>query len=156
MSDATAQLDPEDEIEGQDTDLYDTLDRMGLLAYGETFARAVVQQILDIHYPATGSYSQYRALELKELAAVQRVRDRLLDRGMYLKSAFGSYRVLLPSENAEQVQMYTRAADRKLWRAERLARNTPGEHLPGASEDAVRMHMKRTSRRLFGGQVATQ
>jgi hypothetical protein len=63
---------------------------------------------------------------------------------MYLSAENGAYRILLPSENTYQIELYMRSADKKLSRALKLSRNTPKAKGPDEnSKLTVRATMKR-------------
>ena len=84
-------------------------------------------------------------MALAELAAIGYVRDALLEEGKYLKGDQGSYRVLLPSENAAQVEVFMANAGKKLRRAQRLAESTPSEFRPTNDNAEARLAMMQKS-----------
>ena len=106
-------------------DLFDALDRSGYLRYGNIIPADIVRSIIGLEYPELGTKREFDSLSLRELAAIDYVRDNLLKRGMYLSQVVTGYRILTPEENAHQVQRYISTADRKLCRALKLSRNTP-------------------------------
>lgn len=106
-------------------DLFTALNDAGLLEYGSFIPQSLVHKTLGIDMPEVGTRRDFQDIALLELAAVDYVRNALLDNGRYLGSAFGGYRVLLPSENAGQVELYMSSADKKLSRALKLSRSTP-------------------------------
>lgn len=118
------------------------LDDEGWIEYGKTIPRKVIFEafgIKEIEYPAMRN--EIKQQELEELTVTGYIRDKLLNRGMYLKGERDAYRVLLPSENAGQIMSYMSSADRKLKRAIKLNNNTPSEYkIP--SQDEVRIFMK--------------
>jgi hypothetical protein len=101
------------------------LEKRGLLDFGEVIPAAIVRDLLGLEYPTTATKKEFDALSLAELKAVDYVRNVLLGRGMYLAGQGGDYRILLPSENARQIELYISSADGKLSRALKLSRNTP-------------------------------
>lgn len=128
--------------------LYDSLRDMGLLEYGAFIPEAFVLQRLDIEMPASAPKSVYDAIALRVLGAVDYVRQTLLNQGKYIGATPGGYRIFLPSENKLQAELYMKSADRKLKRARKLIRNTPGQ--PGTvsrDQTDVRMHLKQAGRR---------
>jgi hypothetical protein len=97
-----------------------------------------------------------RALEedsLVQLHILDWLRNKLLDRGMYLKQQSNSVRVLLPSENMEQVGKYFDGGMKKFRRAERLlattSRSPDGMH----SSLATRIARARKRRDDFDNRV---
>lgn len=142
-------------------DLLTTLRENSLLEYGATFTGADVRDILGIDTPDLSGMSFDTArrvmsrISLAEMAATDYVRAHLLNEGKYLKSVNGDYRVLMPSENENQVQIYIESATGKLLRGGKLLRNTPAD----AIKDAARNHlltgiaMKRTSGRNLPGSL---
>ena len=106
-------------------ELLASLEEMGLIEYGSVIHANLVRKVLGIEYPDVASKKVFDALSLAELAGVDYVRNVLLGRGMYLCQHLGNYRILLPSENAKQVELYVSSADKKLNRALKLTRNTP-------------------------------
>lgn len=105
--------------------LYDALKHQGLTEYGSVIQGSLVQNILEIEYPSVGTRSLFEKLALLELNAISYVRELLLSEGKYIRADNGNYRILLPSENAEQINKYMSAADKKLNRAMKLYKNTP-------------------------------
>jgi hypothetical protein len=110
---------------------------------------------IGIVIPPLGTKAQFDALALREMAVIDYVRNILLGRGMYLAYSFGIYRILLPSENLQQVESYISAADNKLSRALKLSRNSPKE-VDIASKNhqtSARIMMKRESIRETRGRI---
>ena len=127
---------------------FDILDMNGYFDYGSTIPLTEIYTafgIQQIEYPAMRS--EIKRLELEELTATAYIRDKLLNRGKYLKGGRDSYRVLLPSENAGQVMAYMESADRKLKRALKLNKNTPSK-FKISNNDEVRLFMKQESTKL--------
>ena len=114
----------------------DTLNKMGLLDYGQSFSREYFRELCGIVMPETGTAKDFENVALAELSAIGAIRDALLNQGKYLKKDGEAYRVLLPSENALQVQFMNQAAKRKINRARKLERNTP--------RDAEKKHVTAT------------
>ena len=106
-------------------DLLDHLSASGKLEYGTVIMAEEVRLVLGIEFPDTASKRTFDSLALQELAGVDYVRNVLLGQGKYLGQDKGNYRILLPSENADQVRNYMGSADNKLRRALKLWDNTP-------------------------------
>ena len=121
------------------------LQQRGLLEYGSVIDTDTVHELLGLQVPETGTRQQFRKLELAELAAIDYVREQLLKVGKYITSTPSGYRVLLPSENAAQIDLYLSAAARKIRRARMLSQTTPAEHQPGASQTNARAEMMQSS-----------
>jgi hypothetical protein len=96
------------------------LDEYGSVIYGED-----VRNVLEIEMPEYGTKRDFDAVEMQELRAVDYCRNILLGEGKYLAAMKGNYRILLPSENAGQINSYMSTADNKLKRALKLSRNSP-------------------------------
>lgn len=108
--------------------LYEHLQEQGLLDYGASFSASLVHERLGLRVPERASYRTFARLRLQEMAAMDELRLALIDEGKYLKeSSSGSYRVLLPSENAAQIEKYHAEARRKIARARKLAQHSPPE-----------------------------
>lgn len=132
-------------------DLYQSLKHAGLLDYGSHIPGDVVREVLGLEMPEIGTKAQFDAVALKELQAVDYVRNILLSEGKYIAGAPGGYRVLLPSENKAQVDAYMTQADRKLRRAQKLSRSMPTQNIGMADQTSTRIMLKRDSIRGFGG-----
>jgi len=132
-------------------DLLRTLADAGLLEFGSVIKREVVHQALGITVPTMGTRAQFDAISLLELAAIDYCRNHLLDVGKYLAGTDAGYRILLPSENQRQVELYMASADKKLSRALKLSKNSPA--LADIKHDQVeaRIHMKRQHTRHRAG-----
>lgn len=125
-------------------DFYSALNEMGLLEYGSVIETKVVHELLEIDMPSSAPKRVYDQLALIELAAIDYVRNMLLGHGKYISGTTGGYRILLPSENAAQIDLYMESADRKLSRALKLSRNTPQEAKQSTDQTEARILMKRT------------
>lgn len=123
--------------------LHDELSQAGLLAYGSVIKGALVRSILKLEYPEVGTKKQFDAIALEEMAAIDYVRGVLLNHGKYIAGISGDYRILLPSENARQIELYMKSADRKLGRALKLSRNTPREASGSHGQIEARLMLKR-------------
>lgn len=123
-------------------ELYTELRARGLLEYGSVIAASVVHGLLDITVPDVGTKSDFDKLSLLELAAIDYVRNILLGEGKYLTGHAGGYRVLLPSENAAQIEQYIGSADKKLNRALKLSRNSPHTQSGHPDQTEARVLMK--------------
>lgn len=125
--------------------------------YGAIVKRSDVLDFLGITVPEMGTKKEFDAIALAEVDAMQSVRDTLLREGKYIKQDGEFYRVLLPSQNKEQVEAFMRAADRKLKRAVMLSKTTPAEHMDVHDNAGTRARMKRESirdARLYGAPTA--
>ena len=128
-------------------DLYDHLEGRGLLEYGAIITADKIQSFLEIVVPETGTKQQFDEVELCEFKAIDYIRNTLLGQGKYLAKSQGSYRILLPSENAVQCDRYISSASKKLNRSLKLSRNTPpGDH-PGTDRQTVRALMHKAGTR---------
>ncbi len=125
--------------------LYDELKARDLLDYGCVINGDVVREILGIAYPEVGTKKDFDEVALAELGAVDYVRNILLGEGKYLASQQGDYRVLLPSENKRQVDIYMNQADRKLRRALKLSRSMQQVDSRSQDNTTARLVMKRES-----------
>ena len=125
--------------------LYDELKARDLLDYGCVINGDVVREILGIAYPEVGTKKDFDEVALAELGAVDYVRNILLGEGKYLASQQGDYRVLLPSENKRQVDIYMNQADRKLRRALKLSRSMLQVDSRSQDNTTARLVMKRES-----------
>jgi len=135
--------------------LLDVMEKRGLVEFGAEISAELVRDTIGLVVPELGTKSQFDALALRELAAIDYVRNILLGRGMYLTFSFGTYRILLPSENMTQVESYISSADKKLSRALKLSRNSPKE-VDMASRNhqtSARIMMKRESIREHRNRI---
>jgi hypothetical protein len=123
--------------------LLQVLRERGLVEYGQTFTGDFVRDILGLQMPEVASKQTFDRIALTELAAVDYCRNVLLGEGKYLGQDGGGYRILLPSENAAQVERYVRNADGKLKRALKLSRNSPPLDTGPFDSQAARIMMKR-------------
>ena len=98
---------------------------IGSLTFGSIFTAESIREMAGITMPTTGTYKEFQEAELKELQVIGAIRDLLLNKGMYLKREGENYRVLLPSENADQIKRMNASASRKYKRALLLEKNTP-------------------------------
>lgn len=128
-------------------DLYTELKAVGMTGYGQVIPAALVQKIMGITMPEVGTKADFDAATLAELDAVDSAKEVLLREGKYLKKEGGFYRILLPSENVEQVAAYHRAADRKLRRAQLLRSHSPTAPTSIGAGIDVALHLKMHSRR---------
>lgn len=124
-------------------DFYDALNGMDLLEYGAAISREQVWNLLGLHVPAVGTMKEFAAIQLRELGAIDYVRGVLLNSGKYLAGTASGYRILLPSENAGQIENYISSADRKLNRALKLSRNSPKVERDDVCQLEARIMMKR-------------
>ena len=117
----------------------------GYTAYGAEVPVSVVQAFLKLDYPETACKKVYDELTLIELGYIDYIRNLLLNEGKYLTNSRGVYRVLLPSENAAQVDRYMSGANKRLNRALKLSKNTPAEYKKPNDNTAVRIELKKKS-----------
>ncbi len=122
-------------------DLMDILSEHGFLDYGSVISAKELRDFCDIEEIEQGSKDDFDRVALQELTYVDYIRNRLLNEGKYFKGERNNYRVLLPSENAEQVLSYMSSADKKLKRGIKLNKNTPVKYKIN-SNDEVRAMMK--------------
>lgn len=122
-------------------DLLTALGDEGLLEYGSHIPAAFVQKVLGIVVPRTGSKRTFEQLALQEMAAVDYVRNHLLNKGKYLSGAGGDYRILTVSENMRQVAVYMSSSVKKSQRGLKLLRTTPKE--PGTPPDDMETRLER-------------
>lgn len=115
-------------MSNQGKDLLSFIRTANLDEYGAVIPVEMVHTIIGIEFPETGTQKEYSSLQLQELAAVDYVRNTLLNEGKYLKLDGMAYRILLPSENAGQIALYMQSAEKKLKRALKLNKNTPAEN----------------------------
>lgn len=119
----------------------------GFFEHGEVITGKELREafgIEEIEYPAMKSEIDSQAL--KELNAVDYMRNMLLNEGKYLKGMRDSYRVLLPSENAAQVLSYMNSANNKLKRGLKLNKNTQVKYKINPN-DEVRAIMKLSNKK---------
>ena len=141
------------------SDFFDELESRGLLDYGAVIEGRLVRELMEIELPEYGRKSDFDRAALAELSAVGYVRDQLLKNGKYLAGTSSGYRVLLPSENARQVDALMESASRKLSRARVLNASTPSEFQAQFDQQEARISMTRSgmsSRFRPGGSVGDQ
>lgn len=97
------------------------------LTYGSIIPADDIRELAGIVIPERGTFKEFQQAQLDELQFVSTIRDHLLNQGMYLKREGEQYRVLLPSENAQQVKRMNESASRKYKRALLLEKLTPKE-----------------------------
>lgn len=136
--------------------LLEELTARGLTEYGSIIEASLVHHLLGIVQPHTAPKAVFDRLAMIELAAIDYCRNVLLGQGKYLQGTPSGYRVLLPSENKVQIDAYMGSADRKLSRALKLSRNTPGEASDRPDQTETRILMKQTSYRRGYEQPAMQ
>lgn len=124
-------------------DFYTWMVEHGYTTYGAEVPVETVQAFLGIEYPEIANKKTYDALTLVELGYIDYVRNILLNEGKYLTNSRGVYRVLLPSENAAQVDRYVSGANKRLTRALKLSRNTPMQYKKPNDDTDVRIELKK-------------
>ena len=115
--------------------LLEWMQQQRLTEYGSVILGTEVRKVLDLEIPAIASKATFDGLALRELAAVDYVRNVLLGQGKYLEQHCGDYRILLPSENRRQVEQYLAQSKNKLQRAMKLLRNSPKTDIYDAASD---------------------
>ncbi len=130
------------------------LDDRGLTEYGSVIPSELVHELLQIEVPTYASKSVFDRLAMIELAAIDYCRNVLLGHGKYLCGTRSGYRILLPSENKAQVDNYMGSADRKLSRALKLSRNTPGDSINPDQTEARILMKKSGMRQPYQHQMA--
>lgn len=127
-----------------------------LTEFGAVILGNDVRKTLEIEYPSyeelkgMDSYDIKRTFDkigLAEMSAIDYVRNVLLNEGKYIRVEKGNYRILLPSENTEQIESYISSADKKLSRALKLSRNTPQRGGEKSEQLEARIMLKRQSHR---------
>lgn len=131
--------------------LLEELTARGLTEYGSIIDGKLVQSLLGIEVPDVASKATFARLAMIELAAIDYCRNTLIGQGKYLQSTPFGYRVLLPSENRMQIDSYMGSADRKLARALKLSRNTPGMVDTKPDQTEARILFKQNERTRYGG-----
>jgi hypothetical protein len=105
--------------------LYDALQADGLLEYGSHISGELVRRIVGLEMPELGRKEDFDAVALAELSAIDQVREILLGEGKYIIGTRDGYRILLPSENRDQIDRYLGHAQNKIRRARKLERCSP-------------------------------
>ena len=114
-----------------------------LTEYGSVFLGESVRDVIGLVMPEFGTKKEFDQVALRELSAVDYCRNVLLGEGKYLSQTQGDYRILLPSENARQIEQYIGNADNKLRRALKLSRNSPAMDGSTLDQTSARILMKR-------------
>ena len=124
-------------------DVFDALDGESLFDFGAVIDRTIVHELLGLEMPEVAPKATYDRIAMVELQAMDYCRNILLGQGKYLAGVPAGYRVLLPHENKIQVDSYMESADRKLDRALKLSRNSPGASpMPDQTEARIMMRRK--------------
>lgn len=123
-------------------DLMQTLRHKHMTEYGSFIPLELVHKVLDVEMPESGAKSVFDRIALVEMAAIDYCRNILLGEGKYIRQVKNGYRILLPSENAGQIQSYMESADKKLKRALKLNRNSPGVSSVSPDQTEARILMK--------------
>lgn len=131
-------------------ELLQTLREAGLTEYGSVIPARDIRKMLNLTMPRFGSKQDFDRVALAELAAIGYVRNHLLDEGKYITADGDSYRILLPSENAKQVEAYLEASNRKRRRGLRLLKSTPPGMAEFPSQLESRLSMRDSERRRVG------
>ena len=113
--------------------------------YGSVVPAETMRLAAGIFYPKKATKKVFDAIALQELGAIDYVRNILINEGKYLAKSHDNYRIFLPSENAGAVAAYMDAADNKMKRAHRLAKNTPSTETFIPSNLTTRLMMKQES-----------
>ena len=133
--------------------LFAFLDEKGLLEYGSVIPVSMVREVADLQYPESGSYKEFKELELRELSIVGWMKDKLLNEGKTIVQRGDSYRIPLASENAYEAERLHAAANRKTARAEKLLRNTPLPPHQRPNNSRTRSQRKQEHRRIPGQPI---
>ena len=128
----------------QERDLMQFIRANNLDEYGSVIMAEDVRSVLGIEMPEYGTKRDFDKAAMLELAGIDYCRNVLLGEGKYLAQTNGNYRILLPSENAEQVESYMRSADSKLKRGLKLHRNS-AHHPKTSSNTSARILAKQES-----------
>jgi hypothetical protein len=104
--------------------LYEALADQGMLEYGCFIPGEFVRGHLELEMPELGTRSQFNAIALQEMSAVDGVREILLNQGKYVAGCGSGYRILTPGENKDQVDRYLAHAQNKIRRARKLERTS--------------------------------
>lgn len=129
-------------------DFYAELEARGLLDYGSIIESSLVYSLLKIEMPQVASKKTFDQISLIELAAIDYVRNILLGQGKYIGGTSTGYRIFLPSETADQIELYMAQADRKLSRALKLTRSVGRESNSAPDQTEARILMKLGNRRF--------
>lgn len=121
-------------------EIMEALESEGLLEYGSFITGEKIREISGIDLPEFGSMEDFKSSALRELSITDYIRGQLIKKGRYLAAVKGDYRVLMPSENDNQVRAYMKSADNKLKRGIRLHDNTPKDY--SDSRVKVRLHAR--------------
>ncbi len=131
-------------------DLLHALREAGLTEFGSVIEGDFVRSALNLTMPDVGTREDFNRVALAELAAIGYVRHHLLNEGKYITADRGNYRILLPSENAQQAEAYLDAANRKRRSGLRLLRSTPPGMAEFPSQLEARLAMQDSDRRRVG------
>lgn len=131
-------------------ELLQAMREAGLTDYGSVIPASDIRKMLNLTMPRFGSKQEFDRVALVELAAIGYVRNHLLDEGKYIAAEGDSYRILLPSENAKQVEAYLEASNRKRRRGLRLLKSTPPGTAEFPSQLESRLSMRDSERRRVG------
>jgi hypothetical protein len=124
-------------------ELFAELEAGNMLDYGNFIPARIVRDCIGLDYPEVATKREFDQLGLREMAAIDYVRNILLGIGKYISAVSGGYRILTISENVEQVEQYMSSADRKLSRGLKLLKNTPRERGSYPDQAEARMELKR-------------
>lgn len=126
--------------------LWFALEEAKHIGHGNSFPVSFVQEVLGIKTPKLASKREFEKLALLELTAVDFVKSRLLDAGMWLTRRGEEYYIPLPSENAHFIDNMLASASRKIKRARILRSNTPPDsETPAETTRASRILMAEDS-----------
>jgi hypothetical protein len=123
-------------------DVFKIIESHGYFEFGSVISNELFRMFFaidEIEYPAMRKEIENQ--QLNELSAADFCRNKLLNEGKYFKKVGDTYRVLLPSENAQQVLSYMKTADAKLKRGIKLNDRTPTAFRI-SSNDEARLFMK--------------
>lgn len=121
-------------------EIMEALEGEGLLEYGSFIPGEKIRKLAGVSLPEFGAMEDFKSAALRELSITDYIRGQLIKKGRYLAAVKGDYRILLPSENENQVRAYMKSADNKLKRGIRLHDNTPKDY--SDSRVKVRLHAR--------------
>lgn len=123
------------------------------LTYGSIIPASDIRELAGIIIPERGTFKEFQQAQLDELQLVSTIRDHLLNQGMYLKREGEQYRVLLPSENAQQVKRMNESASRKYKRALLLEKLTPKESGEPKQNSSITSRLRDITKRTTRQQL---
>ncbi len=123
-------------------DLFNELRALGKLEYGSHIKGTFFRSLCDIPEMRSGSYEDFKKVELEELKFSGYIRDQLLKEGKYFKGNGDDYLILLPSQNKKQTKNMFESAAKKYRRGIQLNNNTPLSEDRIDYQDEIRAKVK--------------